>query len=215
MMEGLRRIRSLLTTISLLGVCAVDPAALDQLREALQQARREVANVQAAQGLPCHELKDKARLAAERADLKLERAQLVLDKLAACTPNLGPTVVVAAPPVTVVVDHQPQEEPDQPIETSAVAYLRPDAVTQLQSALEAESFADDKLRVLHTAMTGTRIKVEDVKTLLAQFSFGDDRLKALSMMAPYLWDRANAFKILESFSFSDEKAKAEAILKGR
>jgi len=211
----MRRIRSLLTTISVLGVCAVDPAALDQLREALRQARQEVARVEAARGLPCHELKDKARLAVERADLKLERAQLLVDKMAVCTPNAGPTVVVTAPPVTMVVEHQVQEEPDQPIETSAVGYLRPDAVAQLVSALEAESFADDKLRVLHTAMTGTRVKVEDVKTLLGQFSFGDDRLKALSMLAPYLWDRANAFKILESFSFSDEKQKAEAILKGR
>jgi hypothetical protein len=210
------------------GGVLLDAASEAQLVRALEDARDELTRLQRLKGRVCP---DRAALIGEKVDLKIERALLVLQQVhqqggASVQVSAGvgghhgvvaaPGVVVTthdgqvgvighpapamAPPVAVVVEEEP------------MVMAAPD-VQRLVAAVAAEAFADDKLGVLELGLRGQYILVSDVRALLDQFSFGDDKLKALRQIAPAIADRDRQFELLEAFSFSDDKKKARAILR--
>ena len=92
--------------------------------------------------------------------------------------------------------------------------MTPAEVSRLTGAVGSEAFADDKLRVLQLGTSsGLWMRASDVITVLGGFQFGDDKLKALQLMAGHIYDRENAFQILKSFTFSEEKERAQQILR--
>ena len=56
------------------------------------------------------------------------------------------------------------------------------------------------------------VAVSHIERVLPLFSFSQDKLRALEIMAPRIVDRQNAFKIYNLFTFSNDKEKARRIL---
>ena len=82
----------------------------------------------------------------------------------------------------------------------------------LKTAIKGESFADGRLRVLRSACQDGYFLVGQVKQLLDLYSFGDDKLKALEILAPQILDRENSFQLYQAFEFDGERDQARAIL---
>ncbi|MBN2360599.1 MAG: DUF4476 domain-containing protein [Deltaproteobacteria bacterium] len=118
-------------------------------------------------------------------------------------PHGGPHAVV-----------QPPAPPPMPAPTAppAIVLMPARDFRALLGALKGESFGDGKLRVLAEAARRGWFSAEQVVALLGQFDFGNDKLKALEILAPRLADRENAFKIFQAFDFEGDKNKARAIL---
>lgn len=83
----------------------------------------------------------------------------------------------------------------------------------IRSAIGEESFSNEKLRVLETALADRRVCVQQVIETLGLFDFGNDKIAALKMLAPRINDSGNKFKIYSAFTFDSEKAQAKAILR--
>jgi len=187
----------------------LDPDTERDIVEAVRDAQKALLRLRELQNARCESVKERADAASELIDAKLERILLAVDKGA----RRQPVQVQVTPP-----EHPRHQHPvvvtetDEVPEAVAPAFLLPEEVERLSQAVAAESFAEDQLRVLRLGFTGVPIQVADAKALLARFNFGEDKLKALQVMAPYLYDRQNAFQILDVFTFSDDKAAAQRIL---
>lgn len=80
------------------------------------------------------------------------------------------------------------------------------------SSLKNESFADDKLRVVKITSNKSFFSVGQIKTVVEQFSFDEDRIEAVSLLYPKVVDEENAHLILDSFTFSSDKEEIEKII---
>ena len=187
----------------------LDPATERQIVEAVAEARKALARLRELQNARCESVKERADAASELIDAKLERILLAVEKSSATQPVQGQVVSAQQPqlrhPVVVT-------ETDETPAVEGPPYLLPEEVERLSQAVASESFAEDQLRVLRLGFTGIPIQAVDAKALLGRFNFGEDKLKALQVMAPYLYDRQNAFQLLDAFTFSDDKAAAQRIL---
>ena len=83
----------------------------------------------------------------------------------------------------------------------------------LLEAVNEASFSDEKTGVIATAAKGYQFSCEQVGQLIDAMSFSADKLKALDLTRKRLVDRQNGFKLLEHFTFSADKQKAQALLK--
>jgi hypothetical protein len=218
---------AMLLTTSLPGVAAaqgvgatqtltVGGAGLSQervldLRALLQEARADLRKLHKlkSKGGRCDMVKERAELIGEKTAIKLERALMLLDQPGG-TATVNVHMNVQDPHQghldhAVVVAEVPVVEEPPPVMT-------PGEVGRLSSAVASEAFADDKLSVLRLAMAGLLMRAADVSVVLGGFQFGEDKLKALQLMAGYIYDRENSFQILQAFTFSEEKKRAQQIL---
>lgn len=125
---------------------------------------------------------------------RLERMGRDLDALEEDVLRLShPKVVVVAPPRPVVV---PEPELDRVL-----------------GAVSRESFGNDKLRVVQTALAGKPVSVEQVKRVLRAFSFSSEQLAVLRLLAPNVVDRHNAFQLYEVFNFESEKSEVQGLFR--
>ena len=85
-------------------------------------------------------------------------------------------------------------------------------MSALVGAIQSESFSSGQLRVLGDAAQGHCFRVAQVAEVLPLFSFEEDKLKALEMMAAGLIDRQNSFRIYSLFTFEGSKERARRIL---
>lgn len=83
----------------------------------------------------------------------------------------------------------------------------------LLEAVNDAGFADDKLGVIATAAQSAQFTVSQVGQLIEAISMSSDKLKALQLLKGTIVDRQNNFRLLEKFTFSADKAKAQAMLK--
>ncbi len=83
---------------------------------------------------------------------------------------------------------------------------------QLIARVDNEHLSEAKLTLLKTAASTNTFTCAQVARLVEQFSFGEDKLEALSALKDRLEDPENKGKLVTLFSFDDEKEKAEALL---
>jgi Mg-chelatase subunit ChlD len=83
---------------------------------------------------------------------------------------------------------------------------------QLSARVDDEHLSDAKLTLLKTAASTNTFTCAQVARLVERFSFGDDKLSALSALKDRLEDPENKGRLVMLFSFDDEKEKAEALL---
>ena len=85
----------------------------------------------------------------------------------------------------------------------------------LKQAISEENFSDEKLGVLSTAVGNgnTGFTCDQVGQLIDLYSFSDEKINALGLVKNHIVDRNNSFKILGKFTFSDDKKRAQAMLK--
>lgn len=81
----------------------------------------------------------------------------------------------------------------------------------LQGALRAEAFPRGQLGILESAARDNRFSIEQLRRLLAGFSFPSDRVRAVEIVAPRIVDRGNAFLLDGALEFDGEKAQVRAI----
>lgn len=86
------------------------------------------------------------------------------------------------------------------------------AFQQLNARVEQEGLSDAKLTILKTAASTNTFTCAQVTRLVEQFSFGDDKLEALSALKGRIEDPENKGRLVTLFSFDDEKEKAEQLL---
>ena len=83
----------------------------------------------------------------------------------------------------------------------------------LYNKVKKASFDDEKYDLIEVASLGCNYSCQQVVRMMKIFSFSDERLKVLKMMAPRIVDVQNAADIYQLFSFDSEKQKAGDILK--
>lgn len=84
----------------------------------------------------------------------------------------------------------------------------------IKEAIEGESFSEQKVAVLGSAVGQRGLCTAQVIEALALYSFSKDKLEALRLMKPHIVDPQNHFKILGAFTFDKDKKDAKAILGG-
>jgi hypothetical protein len=82
----------------------------------------------------------------------------------------------------------------------------------LKGAIENASFSKDKIGVLRTAAGSAAFTAHQVGELIDLYSFSKDKLDALGIVRGKIVDRQNNFHILEHFTFSSDKQKAQGML---
>ncbi len=88
------------------------------------------------------------------------------------------------------------------------------AFNDLMAAMEQQSFADDRLRVLEAASQTQFFYVAHVQKLLAKFVFAQQRLKAVQLVRNRILDPQNNFQLFQAFQFPAEKEELKRILTG-
>ncbi len=128
--------------------------------------------------------------------LKQRRARV------AAPPPPAQVVVVAPPPPVVVA----------PPETTA-AMLGDADFDSLLSAIDHESFSDEKLGVLSTALPTSYFTVAQVGRLVDAFVHSSDKVKVVELTRGHLVDRHNGYKLFEHFTFASDKEQVKALLR--
>ena len=83
----------------------------------------------------------------------------------------------------------------------------------LYNKVKKASFDANKFDLIEVASLGCNYSCQQVVRMMKIFSFSDERLKVLKLMAPRIVDVQNAANIYQLFSFDSEKQKAGEILK--
>jgi len=117
--------------------------------------------------------------------------------------------------VNVHIDGGKVEAPEdaEPAEP-AIEAVNETTFQSLLGALKEQGFADDRLSVFKQAASSQHYTVAQVKQILAQFSFPDDKLAALRLAKDRITDTENAFQIYGAFVHSSDKDEARKILEG-
>ncbi len=84
--------------------------------------------------------------------------------------------------------------------------------TSLVGRIKAESFSDDKLRVLRTAAKNYKFSVNQIVSLIGAYTFSEDKVEALRISYPEVTDPQNNYKILDAFTYSSDKEEADRII---
>lgn len=83
----------------------------------------------------------------------------------------------------------------------------------LYNKVKKASFDDNKFDLIEVASLGCYYSCSQAVRLMKIFTFDDERLKALSMMAPHIVDPQNATDIYKLFTFDSDKEKAGEIMR--
>ena len=84
---------------------------------------------------------------------------------------------------------------------------------KLYNKVKQASFNENKFDLIEVASLGCYYSCAQAVSMMNIFTFGDSKLKALSLMAPHIVDLQNATIIYQQFSFDSEKQKVGEILR--
>lgn len=85
----------------------------------------------------------------------------------------------------------------------------------LYSKVKRASFDDDKYALIEVATLGCHYTCGQCARLMGIFSFGDDKIRALRLMARHIVDPQNAYTIYQIFTFDSDRDKAARIIQDR
>lgn len=90
--------------------------------------------------------------------------------------------------------------------------MAPEQFDDLLRQLDDEAFPANALRTLQMVTRDHRFTVDQVRRLFGLFPFGSDRLRALELVLPRLTDRANAYQLIDAFTFDSEKTQTRQLI---
>lgn len=93
--------------------------------------------------------------------------------------------------------------------------LNEQAFSFLLGKVRSASFDDDKYTLLEVASLGCFYTCDQCARMMELFSFSDDKLHVLKIMAPRIVDAQNAYVIYKTFTFDSDKEKAAEIMAGK
>jgi hypothetical protein len=117
----------------------------------------------------------------------------------------GPVVVPPPPPP--VVEAPPPRPNVYPMDERTFA--------QLLQTISAQSFNDNKLSIVTQAAGYNWFVVDQVARVLPLFPFEESKLTVLETLRPRILDPQNGFKLLNLFTYSSSKERAQQILMRR
>jgi hypothetical protein len=123
-------------------------------------------------------------------------------------PAVGGTVVYQEPVPAGTVVYQESVPAGTVVYQEPVVTCVPMAAgrfNQVLGAMGQESFSDGKLRVLSDASHDTGYSVRQVRQVMAQFSFDDDKVDAAALMYPMLCDASDWFTVYQDITFDSSK----------
>lgn len=82
----------------------------------------------------------------------------------------------------------------------------------LYDKVSRKPFSSDKLELVEVGALGAGLTSAQCMRIMSLFSFADDKMKALRLMAPRLTDPGNADAIIGSFTFDSDKKEAAKII---
>lgn len=85
----------------------------------------------------------------------------------------------------------------------------------LYGKVKRASFDDDKYALIEVATLGCYYTCGQCARLMDIFSFGDDKIRALRLMARHIVDPQNAYTIYQAFTFDSDRDKAARIIQDR
>ncbi|PKN79908.1 MAG: hypothetical protein CVU48_03795 [Candidatus Cloacimonetes bacterium HGW-Cloacimonetes-1] len=118
-------------------------------------------------------------------------------------------VIEAKPPVQQTQQVKPliEEKP-----TNGRKAISANDFAELLGRINKESFSDDKTRILKTASKNYNFNVNQILRLIGSFTFAEDKVDALQISYPGCTDPQNNYKILDAFTYSEDKEAAEDII---
>ncbi|RYE00841.1 MAG: DUF4476 domain-containing protein [Sphingobacteriales bacterium] len=87
----------------------------------------------------------------------------------------------------------------------AGAVMNAASFTALLQQLRNENFANTRMTIAKDALSSNRVNVAQVKQLMQQFSFDNDRLELAKAAYPRTTDKNNYFQLSDAFEFSSSK----------
>jgi hypothetical protein len=132
----------------------------------------------------------------------------------------APMVPAPLPPPSYTQPAPPPPPPPQPTYIApppppgqgSVYAINDATLRNLIAAIDRESFANDRMRVLGQAVPTAYFTVAQTQQLLGRFDFPRDRLEAMRMLKPRVLDTNNFFQLYASFDFASDKAELKRIL---
>ena len=85
--------------------------------------------------------------------------------------------------------------------------------SKLYNKVKKASFDDNKFDLIEVASLGCYYSCAQTARMMRMFTFGDNQLKVLRIMAPHIVDPQNASDIYNVLTFDSEKKKAGEIMK--
>jgi hypothetical protein len=89
----------------------------------------------------------------------------------------------------------------------------PASVADIEGALKAESFSENRLEVANTYLANTCLNVDQIAKLAPIFTFEGDRLQFVKAAFDKCVDQNNYWKLNSAFTFSDSKSQLNAFVK--
>lgn len=155
-------------------------------------------------------------------------AALAVAISAASTAAASPIVVTAPTAFTVPTASAVPTAVVAPIAAASAAAVAPTAATApprraghrmsdrefavLCERIERKPFKSERLELVEVGSLDSRFSCEQVRRLLAFFTFDDDRLAALALLAPHIVDRPHAERLVDCFTFESAKQRALLLL---
>lgn len=107
-----------------------------------------------------------------------------------------------------VRQHRPQPERPMP----RVHIMNDKDFQFLYKTIRKKSFEKDQLEILSVGVLDNYFSCRQCDKIMSLYSFDDDKLKVLKIMASHIADKENARMILDSFRFESDRRKAADIL---
>lgn len=103
-------------------------------------------------------------------------------------------------------------KPAEPVITCTVD---DDRFKQMLTKIDNESFADSQMSVVKILSKDNCFSTEQVKRIMAEFSFPENKLDVAKLLYPTCTDRENYYLLKGSFSFSSYEKEFEDLLNGK
>ncbi|MGI5863984.1 MAG: DUF4476 domain-containing protein [Myxococcales bacterium] len=109
--------------------------------------------------------------------------------------------------------HHKGPPPPPPARPARPVPMAPQDVAALKTAISAETFSNQKLQVLETAVPSTYFTVAQVGQIVDLFDFENDKVKAVEIITVQrIVDRQNAFQLYSHFEFDNYKSQVKKLL---
>lgn len=124
-------------------------------------------------------------------------------------PQIKPTIqqpsVVVTPPVYIDTNrpHYPNNK---------IVAMDNAAFQSLYNNVKAKPFKDDKLELLKIGVSNRYLTCTQCSKLMSLFSFDDEKMSIVRIVAPRIIDRENFTQIIDSLSFLSNKTEAKKLM---
>jgi len=107
----------------------------------------------------------------------------------------------------------PMPPPPTPIEEGPFP-ISEEEFNGLTTSIKNESFQENQLSIVQISARYNYFTVNQVVRVIELFSFSDGKLTALEYMYPNAVDKFNSHLIINAFTYSSDKEKAQEIING-